>query len=72
MLSRRIKYTLLTKELANILATHPNYYILMKLGNIMRVEILNLSFSIKDSLKIVSKTKTKNCWSTTDKGLHCA
>ena len=50
MLSRRIKYTLLTKELANILATHPNYYILMKLGNIMRVEILNLSFSIKDCI----------------------
>ena len=30
----------------------------------MRVEILTLNFSIKDGLKIVSKTKMKNCWST--------
>ena len=44
----------------------------MKLGNIMRVEIFNLNFSIKDGLKIVSKTKTKNYWSTIDQGLHCA
>ena len=38
----------------------------MKPGDIMRVEILNMNFSIKDGLKIVSKTKTKNCWSTKD------
>ena len=35
----------------------------MKLENIMRVEILNLNFNIKDSIKSVSKTKKKNCWS---------
>ena len=29
----------------------------------MRVEILNLNFNIKDSIKSVSKTKKKNCWS---------
>ena len=44
-------------------ATHPNYYEisskLSKLGNITRVEILTLNFSIKDGLKIVSKTKMK-------------
>ena len=40
--------------------------LLMKLGNILRVEMLNLNFSIKDGLKIVSKTKTKNCWSVID------
>ena len=32
---------------------------LSKLGNIMRVEILTLNFSIKDGLKIVSETKMK-------------
>ena len=32
----------------------------------MRLEILTLNFSIKDGLKIVSKTKIKNGWSTTD------
>ena len=40
--------------------------LLMKLENILRVEMLNLNFSIKDGLKIVSKTKTKNCWSVID------
>ena len=54
------------------MATHPHYYVLMKLGNMMRVEILNLTFNIKDGLKIVSKTKPNNCWSTVDQGLHCA
>ena len=44
----------------------------MKLGNIMGVEILHLNFSINNGLKLVSKTKTKNCWSTIDQGLHCA
>ena len=44
----------------------------MKLGNITRVEILNLNFSIKGGLKVVSKTKTKNCWSTIVQELHCA
>ena len=34
---------------------------LSKLENIMRVEISTLNFSIKDRLKIVSKTKTRNC-----------
>ena len=38
------------------------YSKLSKLGNIMRTEILNSG--IKDGLKIVSKTKMKNCWST--------
>ena len=48
------------------LVTNPNnfemYSKLSKLGNIMRTEILNSG--IKDGLKIVSKTKMKNCWST--------
>ena len=38
----------------------------------MRVEISNMNFSIKEGLKIGSKTKTKNCWSTIDQGLHFA
>ena len=38
----------------------------------MRVETLTLNFSIKDGLKIVSKTKMRNSWSTIDQGLHCA
>ena len=38
----------------------------------MRIETLTLNFSIKDGLKIVSKTKMKNCWSMIDQGLHCA
>ena len=29
----------------------------------MRVETLILNFSMKDGLKIVSKTKIRNCWS---------
>ena len=31
----------------------------MKLGNIMKVELLNLSFSKEDALKLVSKIKKK-------------
>ena len=50
------------------LATHTNYYEitskLSKLGSVVRVEILTLNFSIKDGLKIVSKIKMKNDWST--------
>ena len=38
--------------------THPNYYVLIRLGNIMRVEILNLNFSIKES-KMYQKLKRK-------------
>ena len=43
----------------------------------MRVETLTPNFSIKDGkklffcLKIVSKTKMKNCWSLVDQGLRC-
>ena len=37
----------------------------------MREETLTLNFSIKDGLKIASKTKIKNCWSTIDQGLDC-
>ena len=44
----------------------------MKLENIMRVEILNLNFSIKDCVKSLSKTKNKNCLSLIYQGLHCA
>ena len=62
--------------ISKYLATHSNYYEisskLSKLGNIMRVETLTLNFSIKDGLKIVSKTKMKNCWSMIDQGLDCA
>ena len=54
---------------------YPNFYEisskLSKLGN-MGVEILTLNFSIKDGLKIVSKTKMNNFWSTIGQGLHCA
>ena len=64
------------KVISKYLSTHSNYYEisskLFKLGNIMRVETLTLSFSIKDCLKIVSKTKIKSCWSMIDQGLHCA
>ena len=31
-----------------------------------------MDFTKKDGLKIVSKTKTKNCCSMIDQGLHCA
>ena len=74
MLSQRIKihYEIISKYLP----THPNYCEisskLFKLGNIMGVEILTLNFSIKDDLKIVSKTKMKNCLSMIDQGLYCA
>ena len=75
MLSWRgiLKYTL---QSSKSVAIYPNYYgissKLSKLGNIMRVETLTLNFSIKDGLKIVSKTKMKSFWSTIDQGLHCA
>ena len=36
----------------------------------MRVETLILNFSVKDGLKIGSKTKMRNCWSMRDQGLH--
>ena len=49
---------------------YPNYYVLMKLKNIMRVEIINLNFSLKDGVKSVSKTKKKNCFSSIYQGLH--
>ena len=49
----------------------PNYYLLMKLGNSMKAETLNLNFSINNGLKNVSKTKTKNRWSTIYQGLYC-
>ena len=69
MLSRRrIKYTLRSNYVSKYLATQLTYYEISskssKLRNIMRVEILTLNFSIKDNLKIVSKTKTKNRYST--------
>ena len=58
-----IHYELISKYLA----THSKYYEisskLSKLGKIIRVETLTLNFSIKVGLKIVSKTKMKNCWS---------
>ena len=76
MLSRRkIKYTLWSNQQIAI-ATHANYYDislkLYKLGNIMREDILTLKLSIKDGLKIASKTRMKSCWSTINQGLHCA
>ena len=61
--------------ISKYLDTHPNFYEisskLSKLGN-MVVEILTMNFSIKDGLKIVSKTKMNNFWSTIGQGLHCA
>ena len=49
-----------------------NFHVLMKLGNMMRVPILNPNFSIKYDLKLVSRTKRKNVWSKVDQGLHFA
>ena len=40
----------------------------MKLGNIIRVQILSPNFSVRDGLKLVTRAKTKNCWSTIDQG----
>ena len=54
MLSQRIKYT---SQVTSKYLTHPNYYVLMTLGNIMRVEILNLNFSLKDALKNEKQNK---------------
>ena len=51
---------------------YPNYYVLMKLEIIMSAGILNLNFSIKDSIKSASKANKKNCWSSIYQGLHCA
>ena len=48
--------------------THRNFYVLMKLGNIIRVQILSPNFSVRDGLKLVTRAKTKNCWSTIDQG----
>ena len=39
--------------------TRQNYYLLMKLGNTLRVEILNLNLIIKDGLKNVKRLKRK-------------
>ena len=44
----------------------------MKLGNILRIEMLSMNFSIKDGLKIASNNKTKNCYSSIHQGLHSA
>ena len=70
MLSERIKYTY--REISKYVATHSKFYVLMKLENIMRVQILNRNISLKDGLKIFSRTKTKNYCSMIDQGLHCA
>ena len=74
VMKKNIKiYTLRSSK---CLATHPNYYEISskssELENIMRVGILTPNFSIKDGLKIVSRTKLKNCWSTIGQGLHYA
>ena len=70
MLSPSIKYTY--QVISKCLATHPNFYVLMKLGNMMRVPKLNPNFSIKYDLKLVSRTRRKNVWSKIDQGLHFA
>ena len=51
MLSQRIKYTY--QEISKYQATHPYFLCItvMKLGYIMRVQTLNLNFSIKDVIK---------------------
>ena len=49
MLSPSIKYTY--QVISKCLATHPNFYVLVKLGNMIRVPILNPNFSIKHDLK---------------------
>ena len=69
---QNIHYEVISKHLA----TYSNYYEipfkLSKLRNIMRVKTLTLSFSIKNGLKIVSKTKMKTFWSMIDQGLLSA
>ena len=67
MLTQRIKYSY--QVISKYLATQPSYSVLMKLGNIMRVEILNLNFR-KKMVQIESKTKAKNFWSEIDQDLH--
>ena len=45
----------------------------MKVGNNIRLQILNPDFSVKYGLKlIISRIRTKNCWSTIDQALHWA
>ena len=51
MLSQRIKYTY--RVISKYIATQSNFYVLMKLENIMRVQILNRNISLKDGLKIL-------------------
>ena len=41
------KLNILTKVIYKYLATHSNYYVLIKLGNIMRIEILKFQFQHK-------------------------
>ena len=80
MLSQRIKYTppppppkkKKNRKYLWYTSIQIIIYVLMKLENIMRAEILNLNFSIKDGVKIVSKTKKKNCLSSIYQGLQCA
>ena len=59
MLSQKIKYTY--QVISKYLATNAKIYVytVMKLGNTMRVQILNLNFSIKDGLKLNQELKRK-------------
>ena len=50
--------------------SHPNYYVLKKLENIMKQSYKNLNFGIKDTIKSASETKKKSCWSKICQGLH--
>ena len=59
VMKKNIEIYIHYKVISKYLATHPNYYEisskLSKLGNIRRVEILTLNFSIKYGPKVVSK-----------------
>ena len=73
MLSQRIKCTDQEKNCKYLwyISIQIIIYVLRKLENVMRVEILNLNFSIKDGVKSVPKTKKKNFLSSIYQGLHC-
>ena len=69
MLSRRMKYTY--QVISKCQATHPYHLCIDENGKYYENRDIKLNFSIKDILKLISKTKMKNCWSTIDQGLHC-
>ena len=64
-----MKYTY--QVISKYQATHPYLLRIDETGKYYENRDIKLNFSIKDILKLISKTKMKNCWSTIDQGLHC-